>query len=199
MTNLTNYTPAASYPDLLTTTNNGQGLTTTLEPVQDGLGNSSPMQIATNAVNFTRAGNTFQLDGVALTATSAELNSLASGSTPGNFTVTNNLIVDRNLFVNGGLSVNRTDVAVTPYTVLQTDYIIAVTVNVAGVSIVLPAPSPGIYQVFVVKDEVGNAFTQNITITADGGALIDGAAAGLLDVNYDSTTIYSNGTNYFTI
>jgi hypothetical protein len=65
MTSLTNLSPAASYGDLLTTTNNGQGLTTTLKFVQDGLGNSSPMQIATNAVNFiTTGGNSFQINGV---------------------------------------------------------------------------------------------------------------------------------------
>lgn len=74
MTQLTNLTYSAGYGDLLTTTNNGQGLTAVLANVQDGLGNNSPMQIATTSVNFNRAGNTFQLDGVSLTATATAIN-----------------------------------------------------------------------------------------------------------------------------
>jgi hypothetical protein len=76
MTQLTNLAPAASYGDLLTTTNNGQGLTLVLENVQDGLGNNSPMQIATNAININRTGGSFQLDGVAVIATSSNINSV---------------------------------------------------------------------------------------------------------------------------
>ena len=80
MTNLTNQYPNSTYGDLLTTTNNGQGLTTTLEPLQDGLGNNSTVTIATNAINFNRSsGNTFQLDGVALTASAQNLN-IAGGT-----------------------------------------------------------------------------------------------------------------------
>lgn len=75
MTQLTNLVIGASYGDVLTTTNNGQGLTSTLEPLQDGLGNNSTISIATNQVNFDRSGgSTFQLDGVAVTATSANIN-----------------------------------------------------------------------------------------------------------------------------
>lgn len=84
MTQLTNLSPAASYGDLLTTTNNGQGLTTTLQNLQDGLGNNSPAQIATNAINFNRTGGrSFQLDGIPLTVSATILNqlgpSIASG------------------------------------------------------------------------------------------------------------------------
>ena len=83
MTNLTTLLPGASYGDLLTTTNNGQGLTNVLNPLQDGLGNNSPVTIATNAINFNRAGgNTFQLDGIALTATATALNTIGSPSYP---------------------------------------------------------------------------------------------------------------------
>lgn len=85
MTQLTNLSPAASYGDLLTTTNNGQGLTTTLQNLQDGLGNNSPVQIATNAINFNRSGGrSFQLDGIPLTVSATTLNllgpSIASGT-----------------------------------------------------------------------------------------------------------------------
>ncbi len=77
MTDLTNVPPGRGYPDLLTTTNENQGLSVTLQPVQDGRGISSPMWIATNAVNFTRiSGSTFQLDTIPLTANAAVINQL---------------------------------------------------------------------------------------------------------------------------
>jgi hypothetical protein len=80
MTNLTNLTPGQSYGDIITLGNDntpGQGLQPegTLKNVQDGNGVDTPMQIATNAVNFNRTGgNEFQLDGTALTAAVTRLN-----------------------------------------------------------------------------------------------------------------------------
>ncbi len=83
MTDLTNVPPGRGYPDLLTTTNENQGLSVTLQPVQDGRGISSPMWIATNAVNFTRiSGSTFQLDTIPLTANAAVINQLCSLTAP---------------------------------------------------------------------------------------------------------------------
>jgi hypothetical protein len=55
MTNLTGQTPYATYRDLLTVTNEGQGLPAeTLVPVQDGAGNDSPVLMSQNAVQFTK-------------------------------------------------------------------------------------------------------------------------------------------------
>jgi hypothetical protein len=80
MTNLTTLLPEYSFPDVLTTTNNGQGLTDVLKNLQDGLGNNSTVTIATNAINFNRTGgNTFQLDGIPLTVSATILNSFAGG------------------------------------------------------------------------------------------------------------------------
>jgi hypothetical protein len=76
MTQLTNLDPNASFGDLLTTTNMGGGLSNTLQPVQDGFGNNSPMSIALNAVNFNRTIGPFQIDSVALTAPIANINSI---------------------------------------------------------------------------------------------------------------------------
>lgn len=75
MTQLTNLVIGASYGDVLTTTNNGQGLTTNLLPLQDGLGNNSTISLATNQVNFDRSGgSTFQLDGVPLISLASIIN-----------------------------------------------------------------------------------------------------------------------------
>lgn len=84
MTDVTNINFATFYPDWLTLGNDdnpGLGLTPegTLKNVQDGNGINSPMQIATNAVNFSRTGgNTFKLDGDELTADAINLNSITS-------------------------------------------------------------------------------------------------------------------------
>jgi hypothetical protein len=52
MTNLTNLNPSDSFGDLLTTTNAGRGLTVDLQPLQDGLGNSSSVKLSTTASQF---------------------------------------------------------------------------------------------------------------------------------------------------
>lgn len=74
MTNLSNLVILSSYGDLITTTNGGQGLSTVLEYLQDGLGHSSPLQLATNAFNIDRNVGTFQLDGTAVTAQAIYIN-----------------------------------------------------------------------------------------------------------------------------
>lgn len=55
MTSLTGQTPYATYRDLLTTTNSGQGLPEeSLVPIQDGAGNDSPVRMSQHAVQFTK-------------------------------------------------------------------------------------------------------------------------------------------------
>lgn len=81
MTALTNLPIYQGYGDLLTTTNGGNGLSSVLEPVEDGLGRMSPMEISLNAVNFIRTGgSTFQLDGISLTASATNINSVAQNN-----------------------------------------------------------------------------------------------------------------------
>jgi len=76
MTQLTNQTPESTYGDLLTTTNNGQGLPLTVPvPIQDGLGNNSPVSMSQQIVNFDTTGPLrFQINGESLTASAAQLN-----------------------------------------------------------------------------------------------------------------------------
>lgn len=81
MTSFVNQQFQSVFGDTLTTTNQGNGLSTTLQPLQDGFGNNSTVTIATNAINFDRSGpNTFQLDSISLTASSTQINSICGGS-----------------------------------------------------------------------------------------------------------------------
>lgn len=76
MTVFTNVAPQIIYGDILTCTNGGQGLSVAQTNLQDALGNNSPILIATTSVNFSRGIGQFQLDGVAVTATSVNINSM---------------------------------------------------------------------------------------------------------------------------
>lgn len=66
MTNLTNVSPASVYGDIITCTNNGGGLSSSLQNIQDGLGNNSAIQLSTTTFNVT---GTFQVGGVTFAPT----------------------------------------------------------------------------------------------------------------------------------
>ena len=65
-------------------------------------------------------------------------------------------------------------------------------------TITLPTTNVGNGQVFIIKDEAGNATTNNLTVNVAGGALIDGAASQVISVNYGVLRVIFTGTNYFT-
>ena len=91
----------------------------------------------------------------------------------------------------------RTPVNDTNYTVLSTDYLIAYTNLTAGRTMTLPSASGNTFKTYVAKDESGSAATFNITISG-GTNTIDGATTKIINSNYGSFEIYSNGVNYFT-
>lgn len=99
-----------------------------------------------------------------------------------------------------GIAINRVATAVS-YAVLVSNYLIGVTNTAAARTITLPAPmATGMVagQQFVIKDESLAAGTNNITIVATS-ATIDGQASVLISINGGSITVYSDGTNYFTM
>ncbi|HEY1644939.1 MAG TPA: hypothetical protein VGF75_00965, partial [Candidatus Saccharimonadales bacterium] len=107
------------------------------------------------------------------------------------------------LHVYGGQVVKQDVTLVAPgsYTVLVSDYIVKFDTTSAAASALLPnpnAPSNG-GQVFIFKDWAGNAGTNNITITVDGGANIDGASSYVINSDYGSVTVFSDSFNYFVI
>jgi len=91
---------------------------------------------------------------------------------------------------------NAINFAASPYTMQTTDYLIAVDSSGGAVSVLLGTPVNGRY--IVIKDETGNAAANNITISG-AGVLIDGLSTAVINTNYASLTLYSDGTNYFII
>lgn len=97
-----------------------------------------------------------------------------------------------------GFKLKRTATA-TNYTATSADYIIAVTSTASARTITLPAVAGTTGRVYVIKDESGGAATNNITIDGNASETIDGATTKVINTNYGTSTIYSNGSAWFTI
>ena len=80
-----------------------------------------------------------------------------------------------------------------PYTALTTDYMILVDTSAARTINLMASPTTGTQ--LVIKDNVGSAAANNITITPNAGN-IDGAASASINTNYGSMTIVYNGTQW---
>ncbi len=85
----------------------------------------------------------------------------------------------------------------TPYTVLGTDYLINCDTSAGVLQVTLPAASAVAGRTFVIRDGIGNAGVNNITINGGGTNLVGGGAAAatkVLSAAYSGATVYSNGT-----
>jgi hypothetical protein len=86
--------------------------------------------------------------------------------------------------------------AMSPYTVLSTDYYISVDSTGGPVTLRFPN-APTTKQTWVVKDRTGTSATSAITVTTVGGAVnIDGATSYTIGVNYQAINLLFNGTTY---
>lgn len=101
------------------------------------------------------------------------------------------------LEISTGQVIKRSPVAAS-YSVQLSDYLIGVTSTAAPRLITLPtAASATTGRIYVVKDESGGAGTNNITVDVSGGGLIDGVATQVININYGSLQLYTNGINWF--
>lgn len=88
--------------------------------------------------------------------------------------------------------------AMSPYTVSATDYFISCDATAGPITIRLPDSTSAKRQ-FVVKDRVGIAATNAISITTVSGAVtIDGATTVTFTDNYESLEVLFNSTTYET-
>lgn len=83
-----------------------------------------------------------------------------------------------------------------PYTTLATDYVIKV--DSSSARTITPLGSPVNGQMYIIKDSVGSASVNNITVTPSGKN-IDGAASFVINTNYGSITIVYNNTEWSVI
>lgn len=88
--------------------------------------------------------------------------------------------------------IRKTTTVTTTYTTLITDDIIYADSTSAGFTITLIA-SPDDGQQFVIKDSVGTATANNITVIASSGN-IDGASSFVINLNYGSATFVYNSS-----
>ena len=95
--------------------------------------------------------------------------------------------------ISGITALDNTD---SDYTVLSTDYYMSCDVNAGTLTIDLPdAPTTG--RIFVIKDSGGDASSNNITVTTDGGVVtIDGGTSFVMNTDYESISVVFNGTAY---
>ncbi len=80
-----------------------------------------------------------------------------------------------------------------PYTTVPQDALIKVDTSSARTIVPLASPTTG--QRHIIKDTVGSAAANNITVTPSGKN-IDGAASSTINVNYGSIEIIYNGTEW---
>lgn len=107
MATLTGTKIANTYKQLLQVGSSNTGLTGTVQSVQDGEGNNSPLQLSQSAVNI---NGTFQLSGVTLTANASTLNAVAdlTGAT-GIVAVSGGNVYGRTITGGAGVSITNAD------------------------------------------------------------------------------------------
>ena len=119
-------------------------------------------------------------------------------------------IVHSNLATTSRISsriVGRTNVVTSNYTLTANDEYVGVGVSAPVTITLLPAsggsggslPKPTASKSVVIKDEFGNAATNNITVTAASGETIDGAATKIINTNYGLLRLRSNGSAWMTV
>lgn len=112
----------------------------------------------------------------------------------GTGTVRNMTISAPEISITGGLAFKRTTVADAAYSILVTDYLVAYTSLTTARTATLPTTGVTTGQVFIVKDESGNAVTSNITVAGT----IDGGTNKTIALAFGSVKVYYNGSAYFT-
>ena len=141
-----------------------------------GSGGGSDIIVKNEGSNITTAMTSMNFVGTSVTATNSS----------------NNVTVS----IGGAIDYSRTAIT-THATSSVTDRILGVNAT-ASLDIRLPAASGfSAGQYFIIKDESGNANSNNITVRTAGSDTIDGETSIILDSPYAAVNVYSNGSNKF--
>lgn len=100
--------------------------------------------------------------------------------------------------VSGSITPSITTVSSTPYTVLTTDENILVDCTSSAITLNLPNIS-STPQLLRIKDQLGGAGASNITVNCDASDTIDGGTSVVLNANYTSVTLVSDGVSKWSI
>jgi hypothetical protein len=106
------------------------------------------------------------------------------------------------LNVADGAQVNDDEPAVTvvdaaTYDVLATDKILHVTRTATGACAITLMTDQAVDGRLITIKDAGGASTYNITVDTEGAETIDGAATLVISGDYDSASLYFDGTNWF--
>jgi hypothetical protein len=112
--------------------------------------------------------------------------------------IVGNATLGGNLNVSGAQVVNRT-AATTTYSVTATDYYIGCNTNGGAFTVTLPATSGLEGRILWFKDEQGEAGTNTLTLSCSNAETLDGQTTRVIDTNYGSLTMVSDGSNWFII
>ena len=113
-------------------------------------------------------------------------------------------IDDKTLYVSDGTSYRQVVSTMTvvskstTYSAVLSDSIVQCNTTGGAFTVTIPAASGNKGQVFRIKDSGGAGAANNITIATSGGN-IDGAATATISTNYGKLTVYSDGSNWYSI
>jgi hypothetical protein len=100
-------------------------------------------------------------------------------------------------FASGQLHEQRVTAATAEY-MQNTDVLLVDYTATGAVTITLPEPSGFVTKMLQLNDTGGNAAVNNITVDA-GASTINGAATYTMNTNYESLTLYCDGTEFFIV
>tara|TARA_R100000808_G_C2155313_1_gene167460 strand:- start:2811 stop:3224 length:414 start_codon:yes stop_codon:yes gene_type:complete len=102
------------------------------------------------------------------------------------------------LDIEGGIRLKSRDINGN-YNIVSTDYMIAVNTSQGAYSVTLPSASTNAGRMIIIKDETGNANTNNITINRSGTDMIDGNTNFVLNTPKSAVVFCCTGTTWLVI
>jgi len=180
----------------------GQTSITTLGTIATGTWNATTIAVTKGGTGLTSASQGDLLYGSAANTYSALAKDTNSTRYLSNQGTSNNPSWNQVNLANGvtgifaqpsGIQVPITTPGAYPYTTLTSDFVILVDSSAARTITPLGSPTTG--QMYRIKDNVGSAALNNITITPSGKN-IDGSASYIINTNYGSIDIVYNGTQW---